>query len=73
MSDFASDPLNCGTCGNVCQTNELCVHNTCQVYYPSPSCTTCPCAACGTEDTCCQTDIVPNTPTTLCVHGKTCP
>ena len=29
---LASDPLNCGTCGNFCAVNEVCIASNCTVY-----------------------------------------
>ncbi len=51
---LARDPLNCGGCGNTCDTDQLCVQGMCQDYFASPSCTTCPCAACGAGTQCCS-------------------
>lgn len=68
-ADFGGDPLNCGGCGNRCDTDELCVAGACQGYFPSPSCTTCPCAACGSGNTCCPMGAA----AVICVAGSACP
>jgi hypothetical protein len=68
-SELQRDPLNCGACGNACQTNEVCAAGQCQPYFPSPSCNACPCAACGATDRCCP---YPGGPV-ICVAGNSCP
>jgi hypothetical protein len=42
----------------------------CQPYFPSPYCTTCPCAACGSTTKCCQTGTAG---AVVCVAGGVCP
>jgi hypothetical protein len=46
------------------------VSGACTNYFTSPSCTTCPCAACGSGATCCA---YPGPNSTACVSGTTCP
>jgi hypothetical protein len=66
--ELQRDPLNCGQCGLECQEYELCVEGACQLYFPAPSCTACPCAACGAGTKCCAVS-----GTALCVAGTACP
>jgi hypothetical protein len=62
------DPADCGSCNNTCQRDEVCtMAGACAKYFASPSCNTCPCAACGVGHTCCMMGGVP-----LCVLGTTC-
>jgi hypothetical protein len=68
-AQLASDPLNCGGCGCTCDADELCIAGTCQGYFPSPYCTTCPCAACGAGTTCCPAAAS----AVICVTGSACP
>jgi hypothetical protein len=68
LTSFLGDPANCGSCGNVCARDEVCTAlGTCQKYFASPSCTQCPCEACGSGHTCCPMGGVP-----LCVAGAAC-
>jgi hypothetical protein len=67
-TQLQSDPLNCGGCGFTCQTTEVCVLGMCQTYFPSPSCTACPCDACGSTTKCCKVG-----GKAVCVAGDTCP
>jgi hypothetical protein len=75
--DLSKDPTECGTCGNACAYNELCVAGTCRAYTPAPTCTTCPCADCGTffggpgGVTCCPK--LPGQKSPICVRGGACP
>jgi hypothetical protein len=66
-ADFLIDPLNCGGCNNACAVGEVCAAGRCQASFQSPSCTSCPCAACGTGTTCCT-----YASETLCVAGNSC-
>jgi hypothetical protein len=67
--DLQSDPLNCGACGKTCQTNQVCAGGQCRNAFPSPYCMTCPCAACGANNTCCAN----GTTGVICVAGGACP
>ena len=44
--DLAADALNCGTCGNVCATNQLCQLGVCTDFTLAFMCDRCPCAEC---------------------------
>jgi hypothetical protein len=70
--DFASDPLHCGSCGNACNSNQVCVAGHCRHYFTSPACNSCPCGACGSGETCC-TYPGSNPAVTACVTGNACP
>jgi hypothetical protein len=70
QAQLASDPRNCGQCGNICANNEVCAAGTCQNYFTSPACNACPCAACGAGTTCCT---FPGGNFPMCVAGNTCP
>jgi hypothetical protein len=48
----------------------VCAQGTCSAFFASESCTTCPCAACGTGTTCCD---YPGTTEPICVTGTVCP
>jgi len=69
QAQLNSDPLNCGTCGNACDVSEVCVAGICQTYFPTPSCTTCPCASCDASTICCTV----GTNFVICLAGNTCP
>jgi hypothetical protein len=62
------DPLACGVNCDTCDTNQICAGGSCQDYFPPPSCTSCPCPACGTSATCC-----PVGAGAICVTGTVCP
>jgi hypothetical protein len=65
-----SDVLNCGGCGMACAANEACVGGKCQVFFPLPGCTICPCPAlCGSAHTCCLN----NASVPYCIAGAHCP
>jgi hypothetical protein len=75
ITEAASSPLYCGAsmqnpCGRTCNQDEVCVAGQCTAFFPSKACTTCPCAACGSENTCCE---YPGTTTSVCVSGTVCP
>jgi hypothetical protein len=74
QQELASSPLFCsnfpGVCGQPCATNQVCAQGVCTDFFASASCTTCPCAACGTGTSCCQ---YPGTTEAICVQGNTCP
>jgi hypothetical protein len=63
-----TDALNCGGCGNVCVAGEVCAAGNCRGYTQPPSCTSCPCAACGAGAACCTFG-----GEAICVAGGTCP
>jgi hypothetical protein len=69
-AELATSPLHCGACDNACASNEVCVQGNCERYFPSPACTTCPCAACGAGTSCCT---YPGESFAVCVNGNTCP
>jgi hypothetical protein len=66
-AQFLVDPLNCGGCGQACNVDEVCAQGNCQHYFQSPSCNSCPCAACGVGTSCCT-----YASETLCVAGNSC-
>jgi hypothetical protein len=70
LQDLASDPLNCGQCGNACAGNEVCAQGQCQPYITSPACNACPCNACPTGSACCT---YPGGNFPICVAGGSCP
>jgi len=67
-----TNPMHCGGCGTQCAQNEVCVQGTCQRFYLSPSCNTCPCTTCANNgDPCCAN---PTGGYGLCVTGtNNCP
>jgi hypothetical protein len=69
--DFATDPLNCGGCGNVCTVDEVCVDGNCRFFLDSRGCAQCPCGACnGLGFRCCN---YPGDGTIICVDAGGCP
>lgn len=68
---FATDPLNCGACGQPCANDEICDQGTCQQYGSALGCTTCPCTTCKTGEQCCGFPGVPSY--LVCVMAATCP
>jgi hypothetical protein len=40
-AQLASDPRNCGQCGNGCQVDEVCAQGGCQSYFTTPACNSC--------------------------------
>jgi hypothetical protein len=63
-----NSPFHCGSCANACAPDDVCAQGTCQQYFTSPSCTSCPCAACGTAHKCCTS----TTFGTYCIAGTVC-
>ena len=64
------NPIHCGGCNNVCAPNEICTTGatpSCVKYFASPSCTACPCTACGGDHRCCEMGGA-----ALCVEGAVC-
>jgi hypothetical protein len=75
-TNFQTDPLNCGDCGQRCDRDQLCVKGNCENYKPATPCNSCPCdAACnslvGGNATCCAGFGAGSAP--LCVEHGTCP
>lgn len=68
--DLESDPLHCGGCEHVCDSDELCVDSNCRDYAVS-DCVTCPCASsCERDQACCA---IAGFSAALCVEGGECP
>jgi hypothetical protein len=76
--DTSKDPTHCGGCGTACNQDQLCIAGVCRTYTPAPTCTTCPCADCGTffsaggtAAICCPKLTGHKSP--ICVRGPACP
>jgi hypothetical protein len=69
--DRDNDPLNCGDCGNVCDTDQVCVGGECRRFQAVPPATPGdPCDACN-GGRCCT---YPGDATlTICVNADACP
>ena len=60
-TNFKTDPLNCGQCGEVCNNDEICVDGNCENFF-IPACDQCPCNECkGQTDQCCFNQFVDHT------------
>jgi hypothetical protein len=69
--DLQVDESNCGSCGDACGGDELCVAGECRHTQTPSGCSTCPCAACSAGTMCCDTVGASGAP--LCVEGDRCP
>ena len=62
---------NCGDCGQVCDTDEVCVQGECRGFIDSRGCAACPCDNCHWGfDECCT---YPGQANIICVDGGQCP
>jgi len=73
----ATDPLNCGGCGQGCNQDEVCVGGACVEYAPAAPCTTCPCTPIctdyyGASQVCCA-GLGLNVAEPICVDAAACP
>ena len=59
--DLSSHPLHCGSCGDPCNSNEVCTGGNCITYYPTNDC-----SACSAGDLCCS---YPDATALICVIG----
>lgn len=66
---FQSDPFNCGNCGNVCNSNEMCVDGQCHLF--TVPVTSCQNTGCDGGDTCCQYPGIPGD--YVCLQNDKCP
>jgi hypothetical protein len=46
-TDFSSNDLHCGTCGNACGRSSVCRGGACERYVVATACSSCPCGDCG--------------------------
>jgi hypothetical protein len=65
-----SDPLNCGGCGEVCDTDEICLSGSCTWYFIGRGCESCPCEECGDRICCAPLE---HSAFVACVDGDECP
>jgi hypothetical protein len=68
-NDFKGNPFNCGQCGNVCKTDEVCVQGGCTKFTVPVTCNAASCS--GGGNLCCQYPGIPND--MICVKGSACP
>jgi len=68
--DLSSDIENCGSCGQACAVDEVCVARACLPFVDARGCAACPCDACtGDFARCCT---YPGG-ARICVDGDACP
>jgi hypothetical protein len=61
------DPLHCGGCGEICNSDEVCVEGNCRNYDIALGGS---CDTCSGNEACCT---LPGTTTQICVEDGTCP
>jgi len=71
--NFDTDPLHCGKCDKVCNTDEVCVQGKCKNWQVGVGCNTCPCSgSCqGDFQQCCT--YPGDQSLVICVDANDCP